>query len=127
MMLKKSEIDDYKDSLLAMRSRLLGDVNQLEDEALRRSRQDSSGNLSNMPIHMADMGSDNFEQDFTLSLLEREGGTLQKIDEALSRLAEGTFGLCQDCGSTIPKPRLKALPYAMHCVNCARKQEEHRG
>jgi RNA polymerase-binding protein DksA len=122
-MLKKGELDEIRGSLEQLRARLRGDVSQLADEALRRSRQDSSGNLSNMPIHMADVGTDNFEQDFTLSLLEREGGTLQRIEDALHRLEEGTFGLCQECGQVIPKPRLKAIPYATHCLDCARKQE----
>ena len=124
--MKKAEMNEYKDRLLALRARLRGDVTQLADEALKRNRQEASGDLSTMPIHMADIGSDNFEQDFTLTLLESEEGTLEQIEIALARIADGTYGTCENCGATIPKPRLQAIPYAMRCVDCARKQEGER-
>ena len=121
--MKKSEMNDYKQLLLSLRARLRGDVTQLADEALKRNRQEASGDLSTMPIHMADIGSDNFEQDFTLTLLESEEETLAQIEIALARIADGTYGLCESCGEPIPKARLQAIPYAMRCVACARKQE----
>ncbi len=124
--MKKAEMNEYKPQLLALRARLRGDVTQLADEALKRNRQESSGDLSTMPIHMADIGTDNFEQDFTLTLLESEEDTLAQIDLALSRIEEGSYGTCESCGATIPKPRLQAIPYAMRCVGCARKQEGDR-
>src|SRR5437867_9621810 len=121
--MKKSEMNDYKELLLAMRARLRGDVTQLADEALKRNRQDASGDLSTMPIHMADIGTDNFEQDFTLTLLESEEETLEQIELALARIADGTYGTCDGCGGVIPKARLQAIPYAIRCVDCAQKQE----
>ena len=121
--MKKSEMNAYKDILTALRARLRGDVTQLADEALKRNRQDASGDLSTMPIHMADIGSDNFEQDFTLTLLESEEQTLAKVDTALTRIADGTYGTCETCGEGIPKPRLQAIPYALRCVTCAQKEE----
>ena len=121
--MKKSEMNEYKDILMALRARLRGDVTQLADEALKRNRQDASGDLSTMPIHMADIGSDNFEQDFTLTLLESEEQTLAKIETALARIADGTYGTCESCGGPIPKPRLQAIPYALRCVTCAQKEE----
>jgi RNA polymerase-binding protein DksA len=121
--MKKSEMNEYRDLLLARRARLRGDVTQLADEALKRNRQEASGDLSTMPIHMADIGSDNFEQDFTLSLLENEEGTLEQIEKALVRIEDGTYGNCENCGAAIPRARLQAIPYAMRCVECARKQE----
>jgi DnaK suppressor protein len=124
--MKKAEMNEYKHRLLALRARLHGDVTQLADEALKRNRQESSGDLSTMPIHMADIGSDNFEQDFTLTLLENEEGTLEQIDVALARIEDGTYGTCESCGQAIPKPRLHAIPYAMRCVECARKLEGER-
>jgi len=124
--MKKSEMNEYKEILIALRARLQGDVSQLADEALKRNRQDASGDLSTMPIHMADIGSDNFEQDFTLTLLESEEQTLAKIETALARIAEGTYGTCETCGEAIPKPRLQAIPYALRCVSCAQKEEGDR-
>jgi len=124
--MKKSEMNAYKEILTALRARLQGDVTQLADEALNRNRQDASGDLSTMPIHMADIGSDNFEQDFTLTLLESEEQTLAKIETALVRIAEGTYGTCETCGESISKPRLHAIPYALRCISCAQKEEGER-
>ena len=125
--MKKADLQVHKKRLEELKTRLQGDVDQLSDEALRRNRQDSSGNLSNMPNHMADIGSDAFEQDFTLSLIESEEDTLQKIEDALGRIQDGSFGLCSSCGKPIPKTRLQALPFAENCVSCARKQESEGG
>jgi RNA polymerase-binding transcription factor DksA len=77
-----------------------------------------------MPIHMADIGTDNFEQEFTLSLLQNEENVLKEISSAMERLDKGTFGICEECQSPIPKLRLDALPYARNCVECARKLEQ---
>ena len=121
--MKKSEMNEYRDVLMGLRARLRGDVSQLADEALKRNRQEASGDLSTMPIHMADIGSDNFEQDFTLTLLESEEQTLAKIETAIVRITDGTYGTCETCGEGIPKTRLLAIPYALRCVACAQKEE----
>lgn len=120
----KIEAESYKQDLIALRDRLDGDVSHLADEALRTNQKDASGNLSSMPIHMADIGTDNFEQEFTLSLLGKEEEALSEIAAALDRLKDGSFGICEECKKEIPKPRLKVLPYARYCVECARKIEK---
>ena len=124
--MKKSEMNEYKGILMGLRARLRGDVTQLADEALKRNRQDASGDLSTMPIHMADIGSDTFEQDFTLTLMESEEKTLQQIETALTRISDSTYGTCEVCGEAIPKTRLQAIPYALRCVSCASKDEGDR-
>ena len=91
----------------------------MTDAALLKPRSEASGDLSSMPIHMADIGSDNFEQEFTLSLMENEEETLDLIEMALERIEDGTYGQCDECGVKIPKARLNALPYAPFCVKCA--------
>jgi DnaK suppressor protein len=119
-----AEMNGYRERLTMLRARLQGDVTQLADAALKKSRSEANGDLSSMPIHMADIGSDNFEQEFTLSLMENEGATLEKIDASLERIDEGTYGTCEECGVKIPKSRLNAIPYAVLCVKCASRQEE---
>jgi DnaK suppressor protein len=121
--MKKSEAKVYKERLLAMRSRLRGDVTAMADAALKKTRSEATGDLSSMPIHMADLGSDNFEQEFTLSLMENEEGTLGQIEAALERIEDGVYGACLECGTNIPKTRLNAIPYTAHCVKCAAKLE----
>ena len=76
-----------------------------------------------MPIHMADLGSDNYEQEFTLSLMENDEGTLEAIELALERIEDGTYGQCDECGVKIPKARLNAIPFAPTCVKCAEQLE----
>lgn len=121
--MKKAEMKVYKQRLLALRSRLRGDVNQLAEAALKKNRSEGNGDLSTMPIHMADLGSDNFEQEFTLSLMETEGVTLDAIEQALERIEDGVYGECEECNVKIPKLRLEAIPYASLCVKCASKAE----
>ncbi len=121
--MKQADLKVYKERLIALRRRLQGDVSQLADAALRQRRSDANGDLSSMPIHMADIGSDNYEQEFTLSLMESGGSTLEKIESALERIEEGTYGECADCGARIPKARLNAIPFTVFCVRCAEEHE----
>src|ERR687885_54178 len=104
--LKNDELEAFRHMLLGLRSRLRGDLDQMTDEALRRAQPESSGNLSNVPLHMADVGTENYDQEFTLGLIENEQETLEQIQDALRRLDAGTFGRCQECGEAIAKPRL---------------------
>ena len=121
--MKKSEMKIYKERLLALRGRLRGDVTALADAALKKTRSEANGDLSSMPIHMADLGSDNFEQEFTLSLMQTEGGTLESIEAALERIEDGVYGSCEECGGVIKKSRLNAIPYTALCIKCAEEFE----
>ena len=91
----------------------------MANATLKRTRTEASGDLSSMPIHMADIGSDNFDQEFTLSLMENDGGTLEQIEDALERIESGTYGACVECGGRILKTRLNAIPYTPYCIKCA--------
>ncbi len=122
-MKKKPDNQPFKEKLLQLRARLRGDVSAMADATLNRTRTESSGDLSSMPIHMADIGSDNFEQEFTLSLMENDEGTLDLIEDALERIEEGTYGSCTECGGRIPKTRLNAIPYTPHCIKCASQSQ----
>ncbi len=117
--MKKREMKIYKERLLLIRSRLRGDVNALADAALQKTRSEASGDLSSMPIHMADIGSDNYEQEFTLNMMQNEEDTLTLIEAALERIEDGTYGTCQECEYDIKKSRLNAIPYTPFCIDCA--------
>ena len=119
--MKKSESKEFKHLLLGLRSRLRGDVTAMAEGALRKTRSEASGDLSSMPIHMADVGTDAFEQEFTLSLMEHEGDALEQIEAALVRIEDGLYGVCVECEAKIPKARLQVLPHTPHCVKCADK------
>ncbi|MFO0872069.1 MAG: TraR/DksA family transcriptional regulator [Pirellulales bacterium] len=121
--MNKREMKVYKQLLLALRGRLRGDVSAMADAALNKTRSEASGDLSSMPIHMADVGSDNFEQEFTLSLMENDEETLNQIESALERIEDSVYGHCVECDAKIPKTRLNAIPYTPHCVKCATKMQ----
>lgn len=114
-MLKPSELEQFKSMLLAKRNELLGNVSYMENDALRENRSE----LSSMPIHMADLGTDSYEQEFTLELMDSERRVIAEIDYALNRIEQGTYGICEVDGEPIPKQRLEAIPWARFCVNCA--------
>lgn len=122
--LTKDDIELFKKALLEKRRELLTNVTEFEDEALKQSRLDASGDLSSMPIHMADLGTDNYEQEFALNLMDSERRLLHEIDDALRRIEEGTYGVCEGTGKPILKARLKAQPWAKYSVEYARKLEE---
>lgn len=122
--LSESEMESYKNRLLVLRSRIRGDVSAMTDGALSQSRSEASGDLSLMPLHMADIGSDNFEQEQTLAFIQSDNKTLQLIEEALARIKEGTYGTCETCGCPIPKGRLNILPHTANCVRCVESAQE---
>jgi DnaK suppressor protein len=119
----KTDLAFFRERLLALRARLRGDVGHMADGALNSSGSEANGGLSGMPIHMADLGTDAFEQEFTLSLMENEEETLGRIEASLERIEDGTYGNCEECGAKIPKARLIAIPFATLCVKCASELE----
>jgi len=123
-MIKKPEINVYRERLLAMLRRLGRDEAQLRDEALQAMGGEASGSLSDVPLHLADLGSHAFEQELTLDLLENEEQLVVEINTALERINQGVFGRCEACRQEIPRGRLQTLPYARYCIACARKLQE---
>lgn len=127
--MNKTELKEFKQLLLSLQSRIRGDVAQLTDEAL--SGHDGAAG-QNSPTHIAELGTDTYEQDFALRFVENDQEILGEIAEALDRIHKGTYGLCAACleagksptKATIPKTRLRAIPYARNCVECERKREE---
>jgi len=119
--LSKAELREFRNILLQKRRDLIGDMSGIESEALRSRHQTGSGDGSN---HPADLGTDNFEQEFTLGLLESERVMLKEINEALGRIDERTYGVCLGTGAAISKSRLRARPWAKYCIEYARQLEK---
>jgi RNA polymerase-binding protein DksA len=122
--LTPQDLDHFRQLLIQKLHEILGDVNWIEDEALRKSRQDATGDLSTMPIHMADLGTDNYEQEFSLGLMDSERKIVHEILDALRRIAMGTYGICEGTGKPIPRARLEANPWARYCVEYASQIEQ---
>ena len=122
----KSERETFRRRLLELRDRLSRDVSHLADEARSTGGGEGESNLSHVPIHMADLGSDSFEHDNTMDLLSAQSQILEEITLALRRIDDEDFGRCEHCHEPIPRERLRELPYARYCVACARKLELER-
>ena len=122
--LSVDELEMFRDLLIQRRRQLVGDLDSMENEALRKNRTTAAGDLSMMPIHMADIGTDNYEQEFTIGLLENERDQLKEIDAALERIKNGTYGVCMATHKQIAKARLRAKPWARYCIQYKRSQEQ---
>lgn len=118
--MKKRELAHYRALLLMRRAELVGDVVSMEQEALRGT---GDGDLSHVPMHMADQGTDNYEREFTLQLAASERQLLAEIEAALQRITDGTYGICEETGQPISKARLEAKPWARFTIEVARERD----
>lgn len=122
--LPKKELERFRLLLMDKMAEIVGDVDLLEGGALKKSRGDATGDLSSMPIHMADIGTDNYEQEFSLDLVESERKMLSEVIDALGRIDGGSYGICEVTGNAIKLARLEAKPWARYCIEYARIVEE---
>jgi DnaK suppressor protein len=118
--LTSAQIRKFKALLLAKRAKILGDVLCMENETLRKQHSD----ISTMPIHPADLGTDNYELENTLGLMDSQRKLLAEINDALGRMQKGTYGICEGANEPIPKQRLEAIPWARYCIACADLSEK---
>jgi RNA polymerase-binding transcription factor DksA len=123
-MLTQTELETFRQQLFDLGKRLQGNVSGLSGETLRKAGGETRGNLSNMPLHLADLGSDTYEQEVALSLLENEEQRLEEVAAALDRIDRGTFGRCEACQKEIGKERLRAIPFTRYCIACARRLQD---
>ena len=108
---RRSALDGFEQAPLSL----------MQDEALKVTAQDNSSDS------VADTGTDNYEQDFTLGLIESEEALAREVDGALLRIAQSAFGVCESCQTPIPLARLEILPFARFCVECQQKRENKGG
>jgi len=118
------KLETFRQKLIALAGRLRTEVSGLRDAALRQTGGESSGNLSNTPLHLADLAADSFDQEIAVGMLQNEHDLLLAITAALDRVDAGTYGRCANCGKEIPEERLQAVPYAQFCVNCQKQREQ---
>ncbi len=116
--LTAKDLRQFRQQLLERRAEIIGDVQGLE-----AARSGSAGDVSHMPLHMADVGSDSYEQEFMLGLMQSERQIIIEIDEALIRMVDKTYGVCVESGQPIGRARLEAKPWAKYCIEVARERE----
>jgi len=123
--MNKSETAKLKKLLLETREDMSGDINSIARENMK-SLKEASGDLSGYSLHMADMASDSYDREFSLNIASSEQKVIYEIDEALKRIKDGKYGKCESCSKQIPARRLKAVPYAKHCIQCQSKEENNK-
>lgn len=123
--MNKKELKELKELLLAYRDKVSGDISSLAADNLNKSQKDSSGDLSGYTFHMADMATDHYDREFNLGLASTEQETLRQIDEALRKIDDKSYGVCEVCESDIPLQRLKVRPFALLCIKCQEEKEKN--
>jgi len=118
--LNKKEIEFYREQLLTMRAKIVGDLQHLESDSLKKSTEEMTGDHADI----LDTAQDEFEREFVLNLAANEQQILNKIDVALRKVKEGTYGICEKYGTPIPKKRLLAMPYAILSLKAQEEQEK---
>jgi RNA polymerase-binding protein DksA len=120
----KKDLSEFKKLVLKKKDELLEDIQHISDDTLKKSQKEASGDISGYTYHMADVATDSYDREFSLGLASSERKFIYELDDALKRIEEGTFGICQDCKSLISKSRLKAVPHARTCIKCQEKREK---
>jgi DnaK suppressor protein len=117
----KKELDDLRARLTSERAELAEQLATIEDQTFATTQSDLSGDVG-LDDEAADAGTATFEREKDLSIENNVRDLMQKIDRALKRMDEGTYGTCDRCGKPIEKARVKALPYVDLCIKDAQAQ-----
>jgi len=119
--MKSEDLILFRKQLLQKLKTLTGDIDVLENGVMRSKKDSATLDISKF----ADLGSDNYEVEFEMGVLETENGEIREILDALRRIDAGTFGQCTRCSKKINPSRLKAIPYARLCVDCKQAEEDN--
>jgi len=120
----KKDLKDFKKIVQRRKEEILDDLKHISDDTLRKSQKEASGDISGYTYHMADVATDNYDREFSLGLASAERKSIYELDDALKRIEDGSFGICDDCKGAITKIRLKAVPSARLCIKCQQKREK---
>tara|TARA_E500000318_G_scaffold14854_8_gene15206 strand:+ start:52548 stop:53048 length:501 start_codon:yes stop_codon:yes gene_type:complete len=121
--LTKTQLEKYRLILLQKRAELLGDIQNLEQEALRSD----SGRSSHTAQHIDEAGSESYEQSLNLNLAASDRERINEIDAALQRIKDRTYGLCELTFEPIKKARLDEIPWTRYTIEAARELDRRGG
>ncbi len=122
--LNKKELAGFKKLILKRKEEVIDEIKHISEDTLKKSQKEASGDISGYAFHMADVATDTYDREFSLGLVSNEREALYELDDALKRIDEQTFGICESCKTIITKIRLKAVPYARLCVKCQERKEK---
>jgi RNA polymerase-binding transcription factor DksA len=116
----------YYNLLIELRKHVRDELDLHTADTLKHSSREDSGDLASYGNHQADAGTDTFDRDFALSLVSNEQDALNEIEEAILRIRNGTYGVCEVTGKPIPKERLTAVPFARFSVEGQSEYEKNK-
>lgn len=122
--LPKAKLDKFKKILQHQKQQITSEIDNIGNNTLNKTIRESSGDLSSHALHMADMATDSYDRDFSLNLVSNEQEALYRIEQALRRISNGTYGFCVECGKKISEKRLKAVPFAELCIEHQEEKEQ---
>jgi len=122
--LTKKDAEYFKKLIMQIKEKVIDEIKHISDDTLKKSQKDASGDISGYTYHMADVASDAYDREFSLGLASNERQSLYELDDAIKKIEEGTFGICEECKSLISKTRLKVVPFARLCVKCQERKEK---
>lgn len=118
--MNKKEAKKYEKLLLGDLTRLSDGIRKIEESALHESVRETTGDL----YSYAETGTDNFERETALNIATGESDRLRDVTDALQRIADGSYGVCEGCDEQIPKKRLDVFPAARYCIKCKSRLEK---
>lgn len=119
--LDKKVLTSFKELIIKKRDEVLAELEVLRERASESTVTIANGNNAAYAYHMADLGTDAMEREKAFLLLSRESQYLEKLDSALRRIEDGTYGICRSCNNPIDEERLKAVIVTTQCVRCKTK------
>jgi len=120
--MRARDLKKFRNRLQEEKERITKSIKR-HQEALDHSKQVDGMSHSN---HMADQGTDEARQEQMIGLMQSERRYLYRIEDALQRIEDGSYGKCELCEEQIGLPRLEALPYTRLCIECAEKEDAKR-
>ena len=117
------KLETFRELLEQKREKLLKELEYLEGSSLKSTITDSTGDISSYSFHMADQGTDAMEREKAFLFASREGRFLYHLNEALLRIDQGSYGVCEECGRLISEERLTAVPHARLCIECKGQED----
>jgi len=120
----KADLAAFKKLILKKKEDIIDHIREISEETVKKSQKDASGDISSYTYHMADVATDNYDREFSMGRVSEDREFLFELDDALKRIEDGSFGICEDCGALVSKTRLKAVPSARLCIKCQEKKDK---
>lgn len=120
----KTELTAFKKLILKKKEDIIEHIKDISEETVKKSQKDASGDISSYTYHMADVATDNYDREFSMGRVSDDREFLYELEDALKRIEDGSFGICEECESLISKTRLKAVPSARLCIKCQEKKDK---